>query len=77
MHLAVSVLPYKFKLILPLNDELVVPRILDGLTHVVRVTLIVAEYVNLFTCTVLKWKKVFKCENESCWIYLVKGGLPC
>lgn len=59
MHLAISVLLYKFKLILSQNDESVVPRILDGLTHVFRVALTVAAYVNL-TCTVLKWKKAFQ-----------------
>lgn len=75
MHLAISVLPYKLELILSWNES-VVPRILDGITHVVLVTLIVAEYVNLFNFTVLKWKEVFPCENETCWIYLVKCGLP-
>lgn len=47
MHLAISVQHYKFKLILSQNDELVVPRILDGLTHVVQITVIMAEYISL------------------------------
>lgn len=59
MHLVISVLPYKFKLILSQNDVSVVPRILNGLTHVFRVTLILAQYVNRIF-TVLKWKKVFQ-----------------
>ena len=57
---------YPINLILSQNEELVVPRIPDGLTHVVRLTVIVAEYLNLFTFIVLKWKKVFQCENETC-----------
>lgn len=50
--------------------------ILHGLRHVVWVTLIVAEYMNLFTFTVLKWKKVSQCANETCWTYLVKRWSP-
>lgn len=77
MHLDILVLPYKFKLILSQNDKPVCYRILDGLRHVVWVTLIVAEYINLFTFTVLKWKRTSQCANETCWMYLVRGGLPC
>lgn len=47
MHLAVSVLHYKFKLILSQNDELVEPRILDELTHVLQIIVIMAEYMSL------------------------------
>lgn len=76
MHLAISVLPYKFKLILSQNEELVVPRTLDGFTYVVQITLIVAECLNLFTFTGLKWKKVLQCGNETRGIYVVRGSLP-
>lgn len=76
MHMTISVLPYEFKLILSQNEAAVVPRMLDGFTYVVWVTLIVAEYVNIFAFTVLKWKKVFHCENDTCGMYLVKDGFP-
>lgn len=76
MHLAISVLPYKFKLILSQKEELVVPGTLDGFTHVVQITLIVAECVDRFTFTGLKWKKIFQCGNETRGIYVARGSLP-